>query len=70
MYTTSKSSHTPRVHNIVGLLDGPVIVHALKPIGTDNFEDNVQQVFLPYVTSQILLHNIVGLLDYSMRWVS
>ena len=53
VYMTSKSSHTPRVHNIVGLLDGPVIVHVLKPIGTDNFEDNVQQVFLPYVTSQL-----------------
>ena len=49
MYATSKSSHTPKVHNIV--LGGPVIAHFLKPIGADAFEDNAQQVFLQYVTS-------------------
>ena len=45
MYATSKSSHTPKVHNIV--LDAPVIVHLLKPIGADTFEDEAK-----YVTSQ------------------
>ena len=30
-----------KTHNIV--LDGPVIVHLLKPIGADTFEDNAQQ---------------------------
>ena len=50
MYAISKSSHTPKVHNII--LDIPVTVHPLKPIGTDTFEDNAQQVFLQYVTSQ------------------
>ena len=29
-----------------------IIVHLLKLIGVDTFEDNAQQVFLPYVTSQ------------------
>ena len=29
-----------------------VIVHLLKLIGVDTIEDNAQQVFLPYVTSQ------------------
>ena len=41
---------TPKVHNLV--LDGPVIVHLLKPIGADTFEDGAQQVLLRYVTSQ------------------
>ena len=50
MYTTSESSHTPNAHNIV--LQGPVIVHILKPIDADTFEGDAQQVFLRYVTSQ------------------
>ena len=29
-----------------------IILHLLKLIGADTFEDNAQQVFLPYVTSQ------------------
>ena len=49
MYATSKSSHTPKGHNIVR--DEPVIVH-LKPIGADIFEDDAHQVFLQYVTAQ------------------
>ena len=53
MYATSKSSHTPKVHNIV--LDGPIIVHLLKLIGADTFEDDAQQVLFRYVTSQCLL---------------
>ena len=32
-----------------------VIVHLLKLIGADTFEDYAQQVFLPYVTSQKFL---------------
>ena len=50
MYATSKSSHTPKGHNIVR--DEPVIVHLLKPIGADIFEDDAQQVFLQYFTAQ------------------
>ena len=50
MYATFKGSHTPNVHNIV--LDGPAIVHLLKPIGADTFEDDAEQVFLRCVTSQ------------------
>ena len=50
MYATSKSSHTPKVHNIV--LYAHVSVHILKPIGADTFEDDAQQVFHQYVTSQ------------------
>ena len=50
MYATSKSSHTPKVHIIV--LNAPVIVHLLKSIGADTFEDDAQQVFHQYVTSQ------------------
>ena len=51
MCTTSKSSHTPKVHDIV--LVGPVFVglHLLKPIGADTFDDDAQQVFFQYVTS-------------------
>ena len=29
-----------------------VIVHLIKPIGADTFEDDAQQFFLQYVTSQ------------------
>ena len=29
-----------------------VIVHLIKPIGADTFENDAQQVFLQYVTSQ------------------
>ena len=43
MCATSRGSHTPKVHNIV--LGGPAIVHLLKPIGADTFEDDAQQVF-------------------------
>ena len=50
MYAISKISHKPNVHSII--LDIPEIVHLLKPIGTDTFEDDAQQVFLQYVTSQ------------------
>ena len=49
-YATSKGSHTPKIHSIV--LNGPVIVHLLKPISADNFEDDAQQVFLQYPTSK------------------
>ena len=49
-YATSKGSHTPKIHSIE--LNGPVIVHLLKPIGADNFEDDAQQVFLQYPTSK------------------
>ena len=38
-----KCIRLPKTHNIV--LDGPVIVHLLKPIGADTFEDNAQQTF-------------------------
>ena len=44
MYTTSKSNHTPKVHNIA--LDGLANIHLLKPIGTYTFEDNAHQIFL------------------------
>ena len=50
MYAISKSSHTPKVHNIV--LDIPVTAHLLKHIDADTFEDDAQQILLQYVTSQ------------------
>ena len=34
------------------VLDGPVIAHLLKPIGTDTFEDVINKSFLCYVASQ------------------
>ena len=50
MYATSKAliHQTYTTYSI----DGPVIVQLLKPIGADNLEDDAQQVFLRYVTSQ------------------
>ena len=50
MYATSKSPHTPKVYNMV--LDGPVIVHIIKPIDADTFEDDALSSIC-YISSRI-----------------
>ena len=68
MYAISKSSHTPKVHNIV--LDIPVPVYLLKPIGANSFEDDAQKVTSQRSSSIEVIWDISQILSAPERRVN